>query len=580
MDSKKIGSIKEASFYGMLKVSMLFCLFIIIIVGMFALSLSYIMMKSNEENLSNVLVSNITQKENRLEAMCKNLAEIMENKLTDEGKTQAMELKIKDEQDVSGFIILDDKGKIIKASQNYIGLLSYDFSEKNYYKKAINANNTVISDPFISNFNKKVSMSFVTPFKLNGTKALMVLFISPDFIQSSKEVKDLKYYVAWNNGEVIFSNDSRNNSDIRLLDSKIIDSMKKGDFKTFMHRDSNANKYMLTTIRSDESSSTYVIIQHSIFGNLDIFKGIMFISAITIVLLLMFILLFSARNSGIITKYINILLSKVSKIEQGNYDLSLQDLYPYKEVNDFMNRFYNMAKKVNQREQELLVYNEELKASNDEVTEMISTINKKEREKQEQYIQIIHALLNLIEIKDEYTAGHSKMVTIYSVQIGERLNMEYNFDINLERLRVASILHDIGKIGISGSILNKPGRLTEEEYEEIKTHSIKGYNALKEVKNLKEETVIIKYHHERYDGKGYPDGLKGDAIPLGARIVSVADAYDAMTSDRPYRNGMSKEVAIRELIKNRGTQFDPFVVDVFLGCLDVRDMEAALSDSN
>lgn len=580
MDSKKIGSIKEASFYGMLKASVLFCLFIITIVGMFSLSLSYIMMKSNEENLSNVLISNITQKENRLEAMCKNLAEIMESKLADEGKIQSIELKIKDEQDVSGFIILDDKGKVIKASQNYVGLLNYDFSEKNYYKKAINTNDTIISDPFVSNFSKKVSMSFVTPFKLNETKAFMVLFISPDFIQSSKEVKDVKYYVAWNNGEVIFSSDSRNNSDIRLLDSEIIYNMRNGNFKTFMHRDSNANKYMLTTIRADESSSTYVIIQHSIFGNLDIFKGIIFISLITIVLLLMFILLFSARNSGIITKYINILLSKVSKIEQGNYDLSLQDLYPYKEVNDFMNRFYNMAKKVNQREQELLVYNEELKASNDEVTEMISTINKKEREKQDQYIQIIHALLNLIEIKDEYTAGHSKMVTIYAIQIGERLNTEYNFHINIERLRVASILHDIGKIGISGNILNKPGKLTEEEYEEIKTHSIKGYNALKEVKNLKEETVIIKHHHERYDGKGYPDGLKGDAIPLGARIVCVADAYDAMTSDRPYRNGMAKEVAIKELIKNKGTQFDPFVVDVFLNCLDVTHTEAALSDLN
>ena len=206
-------------------------------------------------------------------------------------------------------------------------------------------------------------------------------------------------------------------------------------------------------------------------------------------------------------------------------------------------------------------------AANDEIKTMLATISKNEKDKNEQYLQIIWTMVNLLEIKDEYTAGHSKAVTFYAEQIAERLNKDYGFKLDLESIEVSAILHDIGKIGIEKEILNKPACLSINEYEVIKTHPVKGYYALKDIESLKEERRIIKYHHERYDGTGYPEGIKGDDIPFGARIICVADAFDAMISDRPYRKGMPKKQAIEELIKNKGKQFDPLIVDAFVNML-------------
>ncbi len=566
MAFNKIESIKEASFYKILRYSMVFSIFIFLIVSTFGTFLYYLMMKSSEEDLSNVLIKNIEQKENRLYNISESLALTMEENTKDEDKKRLLDFKIKDEEDILGILILDEKGKVINSSSKFNALVGYDFSEQSYYKKSINKNKTIISDPFISQFDKKISMSFATPFRNSeNKKCILVLLISPDFIENSQKDLSLKYMIASSNGDIIFSN---GNYDKQLLDTKVFQNMKKGDFDTFIHKDEDTNKYMLTTIKADSRSSTYVVVQHYLFNNKNLVNGLILIAIFNILLVVFFILLFSSKFSEIVNNYINILLKEVTKIQKGNYDLVSPAIYPYKELNEFMASFYDMAHKVNQREQELLVYNEELKASNDEVTKMLITINNNEKEKYEQYIEIMHTLLNLIEIKDEYTAGHSKMVTHYATQITKKLNAEYNLNLNEDKIRVASILHDIGKIGISGHILNKPSKLTEEEYEIIKTHSLKGYQALKNVRNLKEEATIIKYHHERFDGKGYPDGIEGNTIPIGSRIICVADAYDAMTSDRPYRKGLNKDYAVEELIKNKGTQFDPFIVDVFISILN------------
>lgn len=185
-------------------------------------------------------------------------------------------------------------------------------------------------------------------------------------------------------------------------------------------------------------------------------------------------------------------------------------------------------------------------------------------ESKSQYIQTVEALMNAIEARDEYTQGHSRRVAEISVSIAKAL--KYN-QWKLEKLTVAAMLHDLGKIGVSDNILNKPDKLTEEEFIEIKNHPSIGYNILRDVKNLEYISPIVKNHHERYDGKGYPECKKGDSISLDTYIVQLADAVDAMASDRPYRKGLSKDQIIVEIEKNLGTQFHPKIARLYLDIL-------------
>ncbi len=181
--------------------------------------------------------------------------------------------------------------------------------------------------------------------------------------------------------------------------------------------------------------------------------------------------------------------------------------------------------------------------------------------KQQMIIDFMYSLANVIDMKDKYTGHHSEEVSKISVLIGEKLGL---CDEDLNALRLGSILHDFGKIGMPDSIINKKGKLTDEEYNIMKAHPEKGYNIIKQVIDNKKVLEIIKYHHERIDGKGYPEQLKGDEIPYLARIVCVADAYHAMTSTRSYRSALSVESAIAELTKCRGIQFDAEIVDAFI----------------
>jgi putative nucleotidyltransferase with HDIG domain len=182
-----------------------------------------------------------------------------------------------------------------------------------------------------------------------------------------------------------------------------------------------------------------------------------------------------------------------------------------------------------------------------------------------QYMEMIETLRKSVEAKDFYTRGHSDRVSYYSFKIGEKLGLSKS---ELETLRVAGIFHDIGKIGTSEEILLKNGRLTNEEFDEIKKHPLTGANILSTMEYFKDIIPAVRGHHERIDGRGYPDGLKGDEIPLLARIVSVADAFDAMTSDRNYRPKLNQETAKEQLIKNSGIQFDEKIVKVFIEILE------------
>jgi HD-GYP domain-containing protein (c-di-GMP phosphodiesterase class II) len=183
------------------------------------------------------------------------------------------------------------------------------------------------------------------------------------------------------------------------------------------------------------------------------------------------------------------------------------------------------------------------------------------RKQRELFLNTIAVLAQAVEMRDEYTGGHTARVTAYSLLLADQLKASPE---EIDLIRMGTPLHDIGKIGIDDAILRKPERLTVEEYEEMKRHTVKGDDIVGMIPDLRPVRPIVRSHHERWDGHGYPDGLAGEKIPRIARIVSVADAFDAMTSDRPYRKGMPMEVAFTEVEKQAGRQFDPECAMAFL----------------
>jgi HD-GYP domain-containing protein (c-di-GMP phosphodiesterase class II) len=183
------------------------------------------------------------------------------------------------------------------------------------------------------------------------------------------------------------------------------------------------------------------------------------------------------------------------------------------------------------------------------------------QELEETFFQTVDSLADTIEKRDPYTGGHTQRVTSYSLTIGKYLQLK---PLERKRLKIASVLHDIGKIGIEDHILRKPERLSPEEFDRIKRHSDIGAKIIEHILQLREIAPGVKYHHEHVNGKGYPDGLRGEEIPVLAKIVAVADTYDAMTTDRPYRKAMEKGAAIEELKRCSGTQLDQGVVEAFI----------------
>ena len=180
---------------------------------------------------------------------------------------------------------------------------------------------------------------------------------------------------------------------------------------------------------------------------------------------------------------------------------------------------------------------------------------------EETFIGSIKALAASLEAKDKYTEGHSERVTELSTSFSKFIGMNKSF---LKKIKIAGSLHDIGKIGIRGLVLNKPGKLTKREYDHIKKHPVLGEQIVAQFVKDRDIKLSIRHHHERYDGKGYPDGLKGDKISLGARILALADSFDAMTSHRPYRKACDKNEAMKRIKESTGTQFDPELAKSFL----------------
>ncbi len=190
---------------------------------------------------------------------------------------------------------------------------------------------------------------------------------------------------------------------------------------------------------------------------------------------------------------------------------------------------------------------------------------KAREEVKELSVEVMEALAHTIDAKDEYTRGHSIRVAKYSRMIADKMGMSPE---DSENVYYMGLLHDLGKIGVPNEIINSPTKLTDEQYDVIKTHPVLGYDILSEIKSRPDLVIGARWHHERYDGKGYPDGKSGEDIPIMARIIAVADSYDAMTSNRSYRKYMPQDKVRSEIEKNMGTQFDPKVAECMMQIMD------------
>jgi putative two-component system response regulator len=196
---------------------------------------------------------------------------------------------------------------------------------------------------------------------------------------------------------------------------------------------------------------------------------------------------------------------------------------------------------------------------------LASEVEKKTKENERLFLHVVSSLASAIDAKDTYTNGHSSRVAQYSREIARRAG--YDRD-QLEDIYMMGLLHDVGKIGIPDAVINKPARLTDEEYALIKTHPVMGAKILGKIKEMPKLANGARWHHERFDGKGYPDGISGENIPEDARIIAVADAYDAMSSHRSYRKSLSQEIVRAEIEKGKGTQFDPRFASIMLEMID------------
>lgn len=215
-----------------------------------------------------------------------------------------------------------------------------------------------------------------------------------------------------------------------------------------------------------------------------------------------------------------------------------------------------MLKNIKEFEKKKSDFQDALDRKNKEILEIRDKLNN----------EMVQSLVSLLNEHDKYTKTHSNSVAELSKMICHKIGLG---EVDTQEIYIAGLVHDIGKIIVPRHILNKKGRLSFEEMEIIKQHPNTAYSTLVKFESLSKIALIVKHHHERYDGLGYPDMIIGEDIPLGSRIISVVDSFDAMTNDRPYRRALEKEEAIKELIRNKGTQFDATIVDVFVSLISM-----------
>ena len=426
--------------------------------------------------------------------------------------------------------------------------VNYNYTEKDWYKIPREKHEPMWSEPYFDHGGGDILMStYSVPIYQDGIfigVATMDISLDnmTDAIKNIRLNKTGYIFIVSKTGKFISFPDKKQimEGNVLTFNKTLGERMlsgKAGFMKTYdpLHQEESWISYH--PIQTSGYSIGLVYPEREVLANVFTLQNVTMIFGSAGLIVLLFLVMFISRS---ITRPLSELVEDAKQVAEGNLEKGIS---------------------VETRSIEVETLKVSLNRMIESLKENIDNLNMANQAKERLLVSSIRALANSIEARDSYTRGHSERVTKYSVRIAEKMEME---KAEIEKLRYAAVLHDIGKIKIKEELLNKPGKLTNEEYEILKKHPEDGAKILKPVEEFQNILPYLYHHHERYDGKGYPRELTGEDIPLASRIMSVADTFDAMTSNRPYRKALPLKKAISELKRNAGTQFDPQVVEVFL----------------
>ena len=440
---------------------------------------------------------------------------------------------------------LNSEGKVLHTFPNDDERIGIDYSRNPVYTNAASqeASSIHYGSTFIDPITENISMPIT--FKTRDHKYLVgyLNLLSLKNSVSDIDFKRAVYGILDENGNYILYPEDNYIKERRVNEN--FSEIRIGEIPNGSVVSHNGVLSIIQYQKIESTEWTLVLYQdiNDMLRPIYVTLSIFFVALMIIAIITFFSLNYSLKKvDRVLLDFIGI----TKKVSQGEYSTKVPD-YPYSEFQDLSNNFKNMIEEVEIREEEIMKLNEQLENS---------------------YLNTVFLLARTIEAKDTYTGNHCDRVRNYAMMIGNQIGLNED---DLKQLSSGSLIHDIGKLGISESILTKPGRLTEEEYALIKKHSGFGYELIKDLPEMEKVKTIVLYHHEHYGGGGYPEGLKGEEIPLLARIVCIADAYDAMTSKRVYKSTpLTKDESIIELRACSDTQFDGVLVEAFIqGLLEI-----------
>lgn len=450
----------------------------------------------------------------------------------------------------------------------------YDPRIRPWYSNAIlNSNEVILSQPYLTANQEEEGIYIVTYSKavqdqnnnIIGVAGANVNLNHLFELSKDNQLKDKSFTaIASSDGQVIISNyyDLLTIQQIQIdpnnIDSSTPNNILIENIEYLVYGELNPTTNWISLVFIPKAATSQLLV-----------NGIL-LSIFILVILLIFTRVYSSRMAVRISKPILDVVSRIETTKLRDHPTSFD--FPesnIKEISTLTQGIDTLLHRVNDQritlennEQEISTQYNEIQALYEETTAMNESLNSTMDQLEDSWLQTIRALSNAIEASDIYTKGHCDRVASYSVEVGKAYGMSKE---RLKTLEIAALLHDIGKVGVPDRILNKEGKLTNEEYELIKKHPEIGYTIIKEIPYLAQAKNFILNHHERVDSKGYPRGLSVDDIEVESKILGVIDAYDAMTSTRSYRKlPLTKDQAINELLKYRGTQFDSEIVDILI----------------
>ncbi|WP_338537004.1 HD domain-containing phosphohydrolase [Helicovermis profundi] len=469
---------------------------------------------------------------------------------------------------VSGYSILDLHTK--KVDTRYT--LKLNLLNNNVIYNIINESNKLSANN-TEFYVDKIYNKFYILSKVDNEKMIIIAinddFFSPFFLNNTSNksefgiISNTGILISDINGKVGLKTIYDLDLDKKKIDKILLD-VKNGKYKDDINISSldfrkNSVGYFFMPIYLEKWNSTWLIFAKENYSELNsrsnaITKMISISGFFLFMVLAVFIRVFINKS----LKPLDNISDVMEEFSKGNYNARVTAI-PKNEIKTIGYNLNGLLDTMNKDRNELLVKNKE-------ISELLSEVEELVQENNRIYYETIKTLAKTIDAKDEYTGGHCERVTKYSLLIAQKMDLSSE---SIKNLTYGAMLHDIGKIGISENIITKKGRLTDLEYLEIKRHPYLGYDIINDINFLSEASLIALEHHERVDGKGYPDGKSGDQIKIESKIVMVADSFDAMTTNRSYRNALKLEDAMNELINNKGSQFDSVVVDAFIELIKI-----------